>query len=59
MKTLSALAIINKISTTLDGGCRITLDISESDLALTKELLEIKFKDGGQVVVAFQRLEAK
>jgi hypothetical protein len=54
--TWSALAVINKIQTTLDGGTRLTLDFSENDLQLAQELLKIKFQSG-QVIVAFQKLE--
>lgn len=55
-KTLSALAGINKISTNIDGGMRLTLDFSENDLNLAQELLKIKYEDG-RIVVAFQRIQ--
>jgi len=54
-KILSALAVINKIQTTIDGGTRITLDFSERDLSLAQELLKIKF-ESGRIAVAFERV---
>lgn len=56
MKTISATAVISRISTSIDGGFRLTLDIAEADLSLVQELLRIK-KETGQVIVAFQEIE--
>ena len=43
MKSLgSALAIVEKVTTLRDGGFRVTLDLSDTELGLISKLLEIK-----------------
>jgi len=54
MKELgSAHSIISKISTTIDGGARLTLDFSAQDKELIKSLLELYLKGEKEVFVAF------
>lgn len=55
MTTLSSIALIDKIQTTIDGGCRVTLDFSANDINLAQELLKYKLQND-KVAVAFQRL---
>jgi hypothetical protein len=53
---LSAMALIDKVQTTLDGGCRITLDLAANEVNLAQELLKIKLEQG-RVFVAFQKVD--
>lgn len=46
-------AVIDGIRTTVDGGVRITLDLSSNDNELIKSLMDIKLNDLGHVYVAF------
>lgn len=46
-------AIINKITTTIDGGVRITLDLNSGDADLVKKLMDIRLETQGLVYVAF------
>lgn len=54
-KTWAAVALISKITTTIDGGYAVTLTFTEQDLEVIKELMAIK-KDWLSVAVAFQRV---
>lgn len=38
----AALALINKIQTTIDGGFRLTLDLPDSEVGLIKTLMDLK-----------------
>lgn len=46
-------ALINKITTTIDGGARLTLDLTSLDSDIIKQLIDIKLKGTGLIVVAF------
>jgi hypothetical protein len=52
-KRFKCNAVINKVSTQVDGGYRLTLDISEQDLEVATELMRIK-KNDGMVNVTFK-----
>lgn len=56
--TLSALAIIEKVQTTIDGGTRVSLDFSANETELAKFLLHTKLTQG-KIIAAFQRVEEK
>lgn len=45
--------LINKITTTIDGGARLTLDLTAIDADIIKQLMDIKLKGTGVIVVAF------
>lgn len=46
-------AIINKITTTADGGIRLTLDLDCSTQNISKKLLELKLKGEELIYVGF------
>jgi hypothetical protein len=51
----AAEAIIQKIQTTVDGGLRVTIDMSADNFELVKKLLELKANGDNQVYVGFAR----
>lgn len=53
IKTIKASAVIQKVTTTVDGGAAITLHISEEHKDAILELMDLKFKNG-IVAVAIQ-----
>lgn len=56
--TYSALSVIDKVQTTIDGGTRVSLDFSANDTDLAQFLLHTKLTQG-KIIVAFQRVEEK
>ena len=52
-KRFKCNAVISRISTAIDGGYKLTLDISEQDLEVATELMRVK-KDDGMVHVTFK-----
>lgn len=53
----TALCIINKIQTTIDGGARLTLDLSSESRDLIANLLDLKLAGNELVVAAFVECE--
>jgi len=49
----TALCVINKITTTIDGGARITLDLSSESRETIASLLERKLSGQELVMAAF------
>jgi len=56
MKTLSASAIISKITSTVDGGWSVTINISEDERNIIKELIDWK-ANAELVAVVFQEID--
>ena len=54
MKELgSCQAIINKMSTTVDGGIRLTIDLNPESSELIKSLIDLAMSEEPNVLVAF------
>lgn len=49
----TAIAIVDKVQTTRDGGYRITIDLPDSEVSLAQNLLKIKAKGNQLVYVVF------
>lgn len=46
-------ALITKITTTVDGGARLTLDLTSIDADIIKQLMDVKLKGTGVIAVTF------
>ncbi len=49
----SCEALISKITTTIDGGIRLTIDLSSDQSELVNKLMDLKLKTDGLCIVAF------
>lgn len=55
----SCEALISKITTTIDGGIRLTIDLSSDQSDLVNKLMYLKLKTDGLCIVAFLTDEVK
>ena len=53
----SCEALVYKVSSLVDGGCRVTLDLSSNDIKLIQELLKISMSGENIVHVGFVKGE--
>lgn len=51
----SCLGIIYKISTTIDGGVRLTLDLNPDESDVIKKLFDLKMNNESEVYVGFAK----
>ena len=50
-------ALIYKVSTLVDGGCRLTLDLNSKDIELIQKLLKLSMTGDPLVTIGFVRGE--